>query len=81
MTMAVYSCPDSKIHGANMGPTWGRQDPGGAHVGHTNRAVWVALAKNIIYYVCGDRLPENEIQWRTLFKSNAMVCLDDIVLV
>ena len=21
--------PDSKVDGANMGPTWGRQDPGG----------------------------------------------------
>ena len=21
--------PDSKVHGANVGPTWGRQDPGG----------------------------------------------------
>ena len=21
--------PDSKVHGANMGPIWGRQDPGG----------------------------------------------------
>ena len=21
--------PDSKVHGANMGPTWGRQNPGG----------------------------------------------------
>ena len=20
--------PGSKVHGANMGPTWGRQDPG-----------------------------------------------------
>ena len=26
--------PDSKVHEANMGPTWGRQDPGGPHVGH-----------------------------------------------
>ena len=25
--------PDSKVHGAYMGPTWGRQDPGGPHVG------------------------------------------------
>ena len=25
--------PDSKVHGANMGPIWGRQDPGGRHVG------------------------------------------------
>ena len=25
--------PDSKVHGANVGPVWGRQDPGGPHVG------------------------------------------------
>ena len=25
--------PDSKIHVANMGPTWDRQDPGKPHVG------------------------------------------------
>ena len=25
--------PDSKVLGANMGPIWGRQDPGGPHVG------------------------------------------------
>ena len=25
--------PDSKVHGANMGPIWGQQDPGGPHVG------------------------------------------------
>ena len=23
--------PDSKVHGTNMGPIWGRQDPGGPH--------------------------------------------------
>ena len=34
-------CPDSKVHGANMGPTWGRQDPDGPHVGHMNLAIWV----------------------------------------
>ena len=32
--------PDSKVHGANMGPIWGRQDPGGPHVGPMNLAVW-----------------------------------------
>ena len=31
---------DSNVHGANMGPTWGRQDPGGPHVGPMNFAVW-----------------------------------------
>ena len=28
--------PDSKVHGANMGPIWGRHDPGGAQVGPMN---------------------------------------------
>ena len=27
------SHPDSKIHGANMGPTWVLSAPGGSHVG------------------------------------------------
>ena len=35
------NCPDSKVHGANMGPIWGRQDPGGPHVGPVNFAIWV----------------------------------------
>ena len=33
--------PDSKVHGANMGPIWGRQDLGGPHVGPMNFAIWV----------------------------------------
>ena len=32
--------PDSKVHGANMGPIWGRQDPGGPHVAPMNFAIW-----------------------------------------
>ena len=32
--------PDNKVHGANMGPIWGRQDPGGPHVGPMNLAIW-----------------------------------------
>ena len=32
--------PDSKVHGANMGPIWGRQDPGGPHVGPMNFAIY-----------------------------------------
>ena len=34
------SDPDSKVHGANMGPIWGGQDPGGPHVGPMNFAIW-----------------------------------------
>ena len=32
--------PDSKVHGANMRPIWGRLDPGGPHVGPMNFAIW-----------------------------------------
>ena len=35
--------PDSKVHGVNMGPIWGRQDPGGPQVGPMNLAIWVSL--------------------------------------
>ena len=36
--------PDSKVHGANMGPIWGRQAPGGPHVGPMNFAIWYPFA-------------------------------------
>ena len=35
----IYN-PDSKVHGDNMGPIWGRQDPGGPHAGPINFAIW-----------------------------------------
>ena len=38
--MASQDIPDSKVHGANMGPIWGRQDPGGPHVGPMNFVIW-----------------------------------------
>ena len=40
-TMTVLMFPDGKVHVANMGPTWGRQDPCGPHVGHMNIAIWI----------------------------------------
>ena len=33
--------PDSKVHGANMGPIWRRQDTDGPHVGPINFTIWV----------------------------------------
>ena len=35
----IYS-PDSKVHGANMGPTWVLLAPDGPHVGPINFAIW-----------------------------------------
>ena len=40
----LTSYRDSKVHGANTGPTWGRQDPSGPHVGHVNLAIWLVIA-------------------------------------
>ena len=36
--------PDNKVHGANMGPNWGRQDPGGPHVELMNFAIREGIA-------------------------------------
>ena len=43
------SVPDSKVHGANMGTIWGRQDPGGPHVGPMNLAIrcYIGLRPNV----------------------------------
>ena len=35
---------DSKIHGANMGPSWVLPAPGGPHVGPMNLAIWVCCS-------------------------------------
>ena len=37
---ALVRNPDSKAHGSNMGPIWGRQNPGEPHVGPMNLAIW-----------------------------------------
>ena len=43
-TISQGTSPDNKVHGANMGPIWGQQDPGGPHVGPMNFAIWEATA-------------------------------------
>ena len=40
VTHNTAGVPDSKLHGVNMRPIWGRQDPGGPHVGPMNFAIW-----------------------------------------
>ena len=40
LTLTSQNNPDSKVHRANMGPIWGRQEPGGTHVGPMNFAIW-----------------------------------------
>ena len=50
----MHEFPDSNAYGANMGPTWGRQDPGGPHVGTMNLAIWVAINNNFFGHEWGD---------------------------
>ena len=40
-----------KVHGDNMGPIWGRQDPGGPHVGPMNFVIWDVLMKTNTFLV------------------------------
>ena len=37
------TAPGSKVHVPNMGPIWGREDPGGPHVGPIHLAIWGIL--------------------------------------
>ena len=48
----AWKYPDSKVHEANMGPIWVRQDPGGPHVGPLNFAIWVldAVTRKTIFF-------------------------------
>ena len=49
--LASHSIPDTKVHKANMGPTWGQRDTGGSNVGHMNIVIWDVTRP--IYFV-GD---------------------------
>ena len=41
---------DSKVHGDNMGPIWGRQDPGGPHVGPITFVIWEMLENTLKFF-------------------------------
>ena len=43
---------DSKVHWANMGPIWGRQDLGGPHIGPMNFVIWAHLCKRLTDFLC-----------------------------
>ena len=43
--------PDSKVHGANRGPIWGRQYPGGPHIGPMNLAIWELFSVYLMFYL------------------------------
>ena len=62
--------PDSKVHGANMGPICGRQDLGGPHVGPMNFAIWV-VANFSLNFPC--KMTFSVFQWPRLFVARKLL--------
>ena len=48
-----------------MGPIWGRQDPGGPHVGPMNFAIWEIITENLY--------PGTEIQKQQIWKLSKYI--------
>ena len=61
--------PDNKVHGANMGPIWGRQDPGGPNVGPMNFATWGRMLL-IIKMLSNDFLSDVVSRQAVLYHIN-----------
>ena len=61
----------SKVHGANMGPIWGRQGTGGPHVGPMNIAIW-----QVIFWSGDDLAPgrRQAITWDHVDASYDAIC-------
>ena len=57
--------PDSKVHGANMGPTWDLSAPDGPHVGPMNLAIRVAIGPS-----AGKGATSNELLKQSTSKKN-----------
>ena len=76
-----HDAPDSKVHGANMGLIWGRQDPGGPHVGPMNFAIWYGNAFRVIdpllgYSICyRSDTGEGLIEWGAGYSTNIYFCI------
>ena len=62
--------PDSKVHGANMGLIWARQDPGGPHVGPMNFVIWDLINTHINHSMNTDTY-----RWNTPPKSHKYISI------
>ena len=78
----LYSIPDSKVHGANMGPISGRQDPGGPHVGPMNFAIGDGLERQTKY--CRQWWRWSDIESAVIevyaYKINLIIYLNIVVV-
>ena len=49
MNWRYSQCPDSKVHGANMGPTWVLSAPDGPHIVPMNPTIWDITQTEAVY--------------------------------
>ena len=59
----VANIPDSKIHGANMGPTWVLSAPDGSHVGPMNLAISGKHA------TCQVKIKSHTTKWHLIYDT------------
>ena len=69
-THEITNIPDSKVYGANVGPTWGRQDPVWLHVGSMNLAIWDVLTTSPIMKFIPETIDFHEVKTR---KPNTLL--------
>ena len=71
LSAILNATPDSKVHGANMGPNWGRQDTGGPHVGAMNLGIRDLLTDPVkmsfLHFTCFI------CHWHDLWRPSCMV--------
>ena len=53
--------PDSKVHGANLGPIWSRQDPGGPQVVPMN---YLGRQEDGGHFVLASMCKHSKAKWR-----------------
>ena len=85
--MINFITPDSKVHGANMGPICGRQDSGGPHVDPMNLAIRDPTASYypsqwwlIVNYTIGtDHFVSNVTKFSPGFNELVSAGVDDVL--
>ena len=65
----LLDIPDSKVHGANIGPTWVLPTPDGPHVGPMNLAIREVTAFCILLIIRGNWCSGGEASWSICLNS------------
>ena len=67
--------PDSKVHGANKGPTWVLSAPDGPHVGPMDLAIRVSMSWHHKIVSCDFQFLCSKCRWTGIFAPFPMVLI------